>query len=85
MGDIDDMLLRLGAEPVPAALAELDGAVLARIGQRREARMVRRTMMLAGCVAMVAGMAGTIVQAGPAVAEPLLGVPAVAPSRLLAD
>lgn len=85
MTKLDEMLARLGAEPVPGALAGLDGAVLAALGQRREAQLARRTMILAGCVAMLVGMAGTLAPASRASAEPLLGMPEAAPSHLLVD
>lgn len=85
MTQLDDLLERFGAEPAPPALAAIDGAVMAGLSQRRESRMSRRTMVLAGCVAAIVGIGGTLVPAGSANAEQLLGVPDAAPSHLLAD
>lgn len=85
MSELDNMLLRLGAEPVPDSLADMDGAVLAGVGRHRERQTARRTMALAGCVAVLVGAAGTVAPSAPASAEPLLGMPDAAPSRLLVD
>jgi hypothetical protein len=40
---------------------------------------------MAGCFAALVGSVTALVPSSPAVAEPLLGVPASAPSQLLAD
>lgn len=85
MTELDTLLGRFAEEPIPGELAALDGAVLAGLGMRREARTARRALMLAGGVAVLVGMAGTLGSASPASAEPLLGVPEAAPSHLLAD
>lgn len=89
MSELDDILLRLGAEPAPAGLAGIEQPVMAGLGRRREAQLARsatmRTLAVAGCVAMLVGTAGTLLPAAPASAEPLLGVPEAAPSHLLAD
>lgn len=85
MSELDDILRQLRSEPVPGVLAGLDGAVLAGIGRRRESVVARRAIVVAGCVALVVGVAGALAPSAPASAEPLLGVPAAAPSHLLAD
>ena len=85
MTELDELLGRLGSEPPPEALLALDGAVLAGMGQRREAGFARRGLLLAGGVAVLVGLAGTFAPAAPASAEPLLGLPEAAPSHLLAD
>jgi hypothetical protein len=84
MSELDELLLCLAAEPAPV-LEGLDGAVLAGLGRRRERQLARRTLVLAGGVAIFVGMAGALVPDAPASAEPLLGMPAAAPSHLLAD
>lgn len=85
MSELDDMFMRLSAEPVPDALAGLDGAVLAGVAGVRERQLARRTVALAGCVAVLVGLAGAVAPAERASAEPLLGMPAAAPSNLLVD
>lgn len=84
MNELDHLLLRLRADPAPG-LDGLDGAVMAGLGRRRERQVARRTLALAGGVAFFVGTAGALVPGAPASAEPLLGLPAAAPSHLLAD
>lgn len=84
MSELDELLLRLAAEPAPA-LDGLDRAVMAGLGRRRERQVARRTLALAGGVAIFVGTAGALAPGAPASAEPLLGMPAAAPSHLLAD
>lgn len=84
MSELDEMLRCLGAEPVPD-MAGLDGAVIAGMGRRREGQAARRAIALAGCVALFVGTGATLVPSAPAGAEPLLGMPEAAPSRLLVD
>ena len=85
MNQLDELLGQMGAEPPPAALAAIDGAVMAGLGQRREASVARRGLLLASGVAVLVGLAGTLAPSTPASAEPLLGVPDAAPSHLLVD
>lgn len=85
MTQLDHLLLQLGSEPLPDRLAGLDDAVLAGLGQRRERDLARRSFALAGGVALVVGAASAGLPGAPARAEPLLGMPAAAPSHLLAD
>ena len=84
MSELDRMLLRLAAEPAPV-LDGLDSAVMTGLGRRRERQVARRTLALAGGVAFFVGAARTLVPGAPASAEPLLGMPAAAPSHLLAN
>ncbi len=84
MSDLDEMLMRLGAEPVPEALAGLDQVVFVGVGKRRERQLSRRTLALAGGVAIFVGIGSAVAPAGTPNAEPLLGMPDAAPSRLLA-
>lgn len=90
MHELDDTLLRLRAEPV-AMPDGLEGAVMAGLGRRRERQVARRGLVLASGVALFVGVAGAVVPgagvpgaSGSADALPL-GMPAAAPSHLLAD
>lgn len=85
MAQIDDLLGALGAQTPPPSLADIDAGVMRGLAARRESAAARRGMMTALAVAAVVGVAGAIVPAAPAQAEPLFGVPAGAPSHLLAD
>lgn len=85
MTDLDHLLQQLGTEPLPERLAALDGVVLAGLGRRRERDLARRSLALAGGVALVVGAASAGLPGTPAQAEPLLGMPAAAPSHLLVD
>ncbi len=89
MSDLDDLLMTLRTEPAHAGLASLDAPVMAGLARSRaaaaEAGVSRRGMVLAGFVAVVVGTMATVIPGPPANAEPLLGVPASAPSHLLAD
>ncbi len=85
MADLDDILGELGTMPSPPALALIGSDVMQGLAVRREAGIARRGMVMAVAVAAVVGVAGSVVPAVPAQAEPLFGVPAGAPSHLLAD
>jgi hypothetical protein len=85
MNNLDDMLVRLRDDPVPIGLASLDASIVAGVHRRREALEARRGLMLAGAIAILVGVGGTLVPGGPAAAEPLLGMPYAAPSHLLVD
>lgn len=85
MHELDLTLARLGNRPLPAGLDGLESAILGGIGQRRERQMARRTIALAGAVGLLVGTAGAVTAPGPAMAEPMFGVPAAAPSTLLLD
>lgn len=85
MSELDALLGRFAEEPLPGALAVMDGAVLAGLGKRLESRTASRALVLAGGVSLLVGLAGTFGTASSASAEPLLGIPEAAPSHLLAD
>lgn len=85
MSDLDRILTLLNDQPVHGGLAGMEGPVMAGLARLKDRRMARNSLVLAGFVAAFVGSAGTLVSTGPAVAEPLLGVPANAPSQLLAD
>lgn len=86
MSDLDQLLRQLRAMPVDARLEELDGAVMAGVATRRERAVARRSLALAGIVAIGIGWVGSIVPGTPAQAAstPLvIGMSDYAPSRLL--
>lgn len=85
MTDLDTLLQRLGAEPLPAALYGLEPTILAGLGRYRERSLARRSLALAGGVALVVGTASAGWPGAAARAEPLLAMPAAAPSHLLVD
>lgn len=87
MSELDELFTALRAEPAPAGLGAIDGAVMAGLARARvaEAGVARRGMALAGLVAVVVGVMAAGTPGSTAYAEPLLGVPASAPSHLLAD
>lgn len=85
MHDIDAMLVSLRDEQVPAGLAAIDGAVMAGLSARAESDLSRRGLILAACIAGSVGLALGVGGGSPAQAEPLLAVPASAPSHLLTD
>lgn len=85
MADLDDILGALRARSAPPALARINDGVMQGFAAQREAAAARRGMAMAIAVAAVVGVAGSIAPAAPAQAEPLFGVPSVAPSQLLAD
>jgi len=89
MSELDDQLMTLRAGPAHAGLAALDATVMAGLARAHaaavEAGVSRRGMLLAGLVAVVVGTMATVIPGTNAYAEPLLGVPASAPSHLLAD
>ena len=85
MSNLDRILTTLSDAPPIGALADVEAPVMAGLARVREARLARQSLALAGCVAAFVGSVTTLVPTGPAVAEPLLGIPANAPSQLLVD
>lgn len=89
MTNLDDILGRLGAAPVPAALADIDDAVLAGLARYRAATSAPsgRAMGVAAAVALGIGVAGATLPGTPAQAAPALSpfgtTAALAPSSLL--
>jgi hypothetical protein len=82
MTDLDQMLDAVRATPTDARLAGMDDAVLTGMADRRERMTARRSLMLAGIVAIGIGWTGSILPAAPAQAMPI-GMSDYAPSRLL--
>ena len=85
MSHLDDLLIHLRDATPPAGLASLESSVMSGLARRRETIEARRGLALAGAIAIVVGVGGTLIPGTPAAAEPLLGVPSAAPSHLLAE
>ncbi|WP_420145881.1 hypothetical protein [Sphingobium sp.] len=86
MTDLDQMLDAVRAMPADARLADMDAAVMAGLARRRDRAIARRSLMLAGVLAIGIGWIGSVVPAAPAYASsaPLsIGMSDYAPSRLL--
>jgi phosphoribosylcarboxyaminoimidazole (NCAIR) mutase len=85
MSNTDALLLSLAAEPLPAELQGIKPEVMSRLLRRLEARGARRSLAMAGLIAIAVGAANGLSPPSDAyAAQPLLGVPAQAPSNLLA-
>lgn len=90
MNDLDPVLALLRDEPAPEALHGIDGAIMAGLALGRERQRGRRALVLACGVAAVVGLWGGLsggLDRNRAYAheEALLGLPAAAPSHLLAS
>ena len=84
MTDLDQMLGAVRAMPTDARLADMDAAVMGGLARRRDQAMARRSLMLAGLLAIGIGWAGSIMPGAPAQAAPIpIGMSDYAPSRLL--
>ena len=84
MTDLDQLLGRVAAMPADARLDTIDAAVMLGVGERRDRTAARRSLMLAGIVAVGIGWAGSMVPGAPAQAAPApIGMSDYAPSRLL--
>lgn len=84
MTTLDAILDQMRAIPAPEALAAIDAPVLAGVAMRKEQAMSQRGLMLAGAIAMLVGGFGSLLPASEARAGPIFGIPAEAPSNLLA-
>lgn len=84
MIDLDQRLDGVRAMPTDPRLADMEDAVMRGLAVRRERTRARRSLMLAGVVAIGVGWVGSIVPSAPAQAAPtLIGMSDYAPSRLL--
>ncbi|MEQ6332196.1 hypothetical protein [Sphingobium sp. MK2] len=84
MNDLDQWLGQVCAMPTDARLEGLDDAVMQGVARRREQGAARRSLMLAGLLAIGIGWAGSIMPGAPAQAAPApIGMSDYAPSRLL--
>jgi hypothetical protein len=86
--DIDDTIMRLRDAPVHARLAALDGAMLAKLANER-ADDLRRPVVFASLLALIAGVIGAGLPTEPAVARntltPFGAASPLTPSALLGD
>lgn len=80
---LDSQFTQLREAPLPEGLDLIEQHVFAGIAVQRETAIARRSLVLAGAVSLVIGLSGSLVPVNEARAEPLFGVPAAAPSRLL--
>lgn len=85
MNDIDAVFSAIRDAPVPSRLYAIDDTVIEGLDAYREHQFSRRGLILATVVAGTIGFTFGIGSGTPASAEPILGVPASAPSHLLAD
>lgn len=83
MTKLDSQFAQIRAAPLPEALDALDARIFAGIAAHREAAVARRGLVLAGFVSLAVGLSASLIPAGEARAEPLFGLPAAAPSKLL--
>lgn len=84
MSDLDRMLEQMRDATTDGRLAQMDSAVIAGAARRRERTVARRSMALAGLLAVGIGWAGSTMPSAPAQASPLaIGMSDYAPSRLL--
>jgi hypothetical protein len=84
MTQLDSVLLSLRAAPAPDALGAIEPGVFAGVARQRERAVSRRGLMLAGAISMVIGVSASFIPASEARADPIFGIPANAPSHLLA-
>lgn len=89
MNELDKMIALLREEPLPGALCGIDHPVMAGLVAGRERLSARRGVALACGVAAVVGLWGglsmPVERHRHTHVEPLLGMPAAAPSHLLAS
>jgi hypothetical protein len=91
MNEVDEMFALLRGEPLPASLGTIDDAVLSGLAAGRDRLVGRRGLALACGVAAVVGLGGGLAlpasafQRDHADTETLFGLPAAAPSHLLAS
>lgn len=83
MTELESQIDQMRKVPLPEGLFRIEHAVLSGAMARREAKIARRGLIVAGAVSLVIGLSAGLFPAGEAQAEPLLSVPATAPSRLL--
>ncbi|MCJ2180930.1 hypothetical protein [Novosphingobium album (ex Hu et al. 2023)] len=84
MRHLDSVLADIRDCPVPPELDGIDEQVFTGMAQLRERKTAVRSVALASAVALLVGVWTGNPQPGPS-GQTLLGVPATAPSSLLAD
>lgn len=86
MSDLDQLLGQMRAVPADPRLEHMDEAVMMGLAVRRERAVARRSLALAGIVAIGIGWVGSLVPGSPAQAASrpvMIGMSDYAPSRLL--
>lgn len=86
MSDLDQLLGRMRALPADPRLETMEEAVMAGVVLRRERAVARRSLALAGIMAIGIGWIGSGLPGSPAQAESrpvVIGMSDYAPSRLL--
>ena len=84
MADLDHWLNAIRSEPSDERLARMDAAVMQGLVRHRDRTTARRSLMLAGLLAIGVGWAGSLVPGAPAQAASLpIGMSDYAPSSLL--
>lgn len=84
MTQLDTILESLRVVPAPDALAAIEPGVFAGVALQRERAVSRRGLVLAGAISMLIGVSASLAPASEARAGPMFGIPASAPSHLLA-
>lgn len=80
----EELLSSLAAGPLPIGLEAIELEVMARLHRRIEARAARRSLVMAGLIALAIGaVSGLPPQTSAQAAQTLLAVPSGAPSNLL--
>lgn len=86
MTDLDTVLMRLAAAPVPAALASMDARVFSGVAETRTRRMARAVGLATVGAALVMGVVSAAMpahEAGPSSLAPLGSIPPLSPAALL--
>nr|WP_087573344.1 hypothetical protein [Sphingomonas sp. CDS-1] len=86
MSDLDQLLGHVRALPADPRLETMEAAVMAGLASRRERAVARRSLALAGIVAIGIGWVGSVVPGSSAQAASrpvIIGMSDYAPSRLL--
>ena len=86
MTDLDIVLNRLAAVPMPAALSSMDERVFSGVAETRARRMARGVGLATVGAALVMGVASAAMplrQAGPTSLAPLGSIPPLSPAALL--
>lgn len=84
MTQLDTLFDSLRAAPAPDALDAIEAAVFTGVARQREKAVSRRGLILAGVISMVVGTTASLFPSSEARADPNFGIPANAPSHLLA-
>lgn len=84
MTQLDTLFDSLRAAPAPDALDAIEAAVFTGVARQRERAVARRGLILAGVISMVVGTTASLFPSSEARADPIFGIPANAPSHLLA-